>query len=53
MYNCVMETKHASSIRLTTEAKRLLRALAAQSGISMSAALEIVIRDQAKRKGIK
>ena len=48
-----METKHASSIRLTSEAKRLLHALALQSGISMSAVLEIIIRDQAKRKGVK
>ena len=49
----VMETKHASSIRLTTEAKRLLRALAAQSGISMTAMLELMIRDRAKREGVK
>ena len=46
-----METKQASSIRLTLEAKRLLRALAAQSGISMTAVLEIIIREQAQRKG--
>jgi hypothetical protein len=51
MYNCAMETKQASSIRLTVEAKRLLRVLASQSGISMTAVLEILIREQAQRKG--
>ncbi len=52
MYNSIMETKHSSSIRLTFEAKRLLRALAMQSGISMTAVLEIIIREQAQRKGV-
>jgi predicted DNA-binding protein len=47
-----MEKKHASSIRLTVEAKQLLRALAMQSGISMTAVLEILIREHAKRKGV-
>ena len=53
MYNCIMETKQASSIRLTLEAKRLLRALATQLGISMTAVLEIIIREQAQRKGVQ
>ena len=48
-----MEKKHSSSIRLTLEAKRLLRALAAQSGISMTAMLELMIREKAKREGVK
>ena len=48
-----MKTKQASSIRLTLEAKRLLRALASQSGISMTAVLEIIIREQAQRKGVR
>lgn len=48
-----METKRASSIRLTAEAKRLLRALALSSGISMSAILELLIREKAKREGVK
>ena len=48
-----MKITQASSIRLTVEAKRLLRALATQSGISMTAVLEIIIREQAQRKGIQ
>lgn len=48
-----METKQASSIRLTLEAKRLLRVLARASGISMSAMLEVMIREKAKREGLK
>lgn len=48
-----METKQASSIRLTTEAKRLLRALAKTSGVSMTAMLELMIREKAKREGVK
>ncbi len=46
-----METTQASSIRRTVEAKRLLRALARQSGMSMTAVLEIIIREQAQRQG--
>ncbi len=53
MYNCVMETTQASSMRLTFEAKRLLRALATQSGMSMTAVLEIILREQAQRKGVQ
>ena len=48
-----MGTKQASSIRLTLEAKRLLRALAQTSGISMSAMLELMIREKAKRERVK
>ena len=48
-----MKTKpKATSLRLSTEAKRLLRVLAEQSGISMTAKLEITIREQAKREGV-
>ena len=53
MYNGDMETKQASSMRLTGEAKRLLRALATQLGISMTAVMEIIIREQAQRKGVQ
>lgn len=52
-YNCIMETKQASSIRLTLEAKRLLRAIAMASGVSMSAILELMIREKARRESIK
>lgn len=48
-----MKIKQASSIRLTLEAKRLLRALAQASGVSMSAMLELAIREKAKREGVK
>lgn len=48
-----METKQASSIRLTLEAKRLLRAIAMASGVSMSAILELMIREKARRESIK
>ena len=48
-----MKMKHASSIRLTSKAKYLLRALAAGYGISMSAVLELMIREKAKREGVK
>jgi len=48
-----METKHASSIRLTLEAKRLLRALAKHSGVSMTAMLELMIREKARREGVQ
>ena len=48
-----METRQSSSLRLTPEAKRLLRALAQRSGMSMTAVLEILVREQADRKGVK
>ena len=48
-----MEKPQATSLRLTMEAKRLLRLLADKSGISMTAKLEVMIRDQAKREGMK
>jgi len=48
-----MEKPRATSLRLSSEAKRLLRALAEKSGISMTAKLEVMIRDQAKRERIK
>ena len=49
-----MKTKpRATSLRLSLEAKRLLLALAKKSGISMTAKLEITIREQASREGVK
>lgn len=53
VYNPAMETKIAGSIRLSKEGWRLLRALAALYGVSMTAALEIMLRDQARSKGVK
>jgi predicted transcriptional regulator len=48
-----MKKPRATSLRLSNEAKRLLRALADKSAISMTAKLEVMIRDQAKREGVK
>jgi hypothetical protein len=48
-----MKKPQATSLRLSIEAKRLLRALAEKSGISMTAKLEVMIRDQAQREGLK
>jgi len=52
-YNCHMDTKLATSIRLTPEAKRLMAALAKKLGVSLTAILEIAIREKAKAEGIK
>jgi predicted transcriptional regulator len=38
---------------LTPEAKRLLKLLADQLGISQSAVMELAIREKAKREGVK
>lgn len=48
-----MEKPQATSLRLSIEAKRLLRLLAEKSGISMTARLEVMIREQARREGVK
>lgn len=48
-----MEKKRATSIRLSTEAKRLLTLLASKLSISQTATLEISIREKAKREGVK
>ncbi len=44
--------KTATSIRLTDEAKRLLRLLAEHNGISQAAWLETIIRREAKREKV-
>jgi len=48
-----MRKPKATSLRLSSEAKRLLRALADRSAISMTAKLEITIREQAIRENIR
>jgi len=48
-----MESKQSTSLRLTAEAKRLLALLAKKRGISLSATLELAIRSDAKREGVK
>ena len=44
--------KHATSLRLSPEAKRLLEELANRLGVSRSAVLELAIREYARREGI-
>jgi hypothetical protein len=44
---------HATSFQLSTKAKRLLRLLADDASISMSAWLEVMIREKAKQENIK
>ena len=47
-------TKTATlAVRMTPDAKHLLHALASAHGLSMAAMLEVIIRDAAKRQGIK
>jgi hypothetical protein len=41
------------TMRLTSEADRLIRTLAAAKGISLAAVIELAVRDFAKREGIK
>jgi len=45
--------KHAAGFRLTPEALRLLKLLASKLGISQAAALEIGIRDLAKKRKVE
>lgn len=53
LYNGVMKKSQAISLRLSDEAKRLLRLLAEKNGISMTAVLELTVRKEAKRERIK
>lgn len=46
-------TSKAATFRLTEEARRLLAELARQQGVDKTAALETIIREIAKQKGIK
>jgi antitoxin component of RelBE/YafQ-DinJ toxin-antitoxin module len=43
----------ATSIRMTAEAKRLQAALSEKMGISMTAVIELAIRQMAKKEGLK
>jgi hypothetical protein len=47
-----VKDKRPTSFRLTGEALRLLAVLADKLGISLTAALEIAIREAAKRRGL-
>ena len=48
-----MERKQGTSIRLTQEARRLLRLLADRWGVSQAAVLELLIRQCADKEGLK
>jgi hypothetical protein len=43
----------STSFRLTSEAKRLLAAVAEARGVNQTAVLEWLIREAAKREGLK
>lgn len=46
-------SKKPTSVRISDEAKRLLALLAQQKGITQAAVLELLIRESAKKEGIK
>jgi predicted transcriptional regulator len=48
-----METKRLTSVRLSSEAKRLLALIAHKLSVSQSAVLELAIREKATREGVK
>jgi hypothetical protein len=48
-----MKKSYSTSFTLTQEAKRLLRLLAEKSGIGLTARLEVLIREQAKRERVR
>jgi predicted transcriptional regulator len=48
-----METKRLTSVRLSSEAKRLLALIAHKLSVSQSTVLELAIREKAKREGVK
>ena len=48
-----MRAKHATSIRLSPDAKCLLGALAQKLGMNQTAVLELMICEKAKREGVK
>lgn len=47
-----MSTKHPTSIRLTPEGLRLLKALAEKLGISQAAVMELALRRMAAKEGV-
>jgi predicted transcriptional regulator len=48
-----MEPKQLTSMRLSSEAKRLIALLAKKLSVSQAAVLELAIREKAKREGVK
>jgi predicted DNA-binding protein len=45
--------KKATSLRLTEEGKRLLEALSQKLGVNQTAVIELLIREKAKKEGLK
>ena len=45
-------TKKATSVRVSEEARVLLRKLSKKLGVSQAAIMEIAVRDLAKREGV-
>ena len=45
--------KLLTSIRLSEDAKRLIRLMSEKLGISQTAIIELAIREKAKREGLK
>jgi hypothetical protein len=45
--------KRPTSVRLTADGHRLLVAMASKLGVNQSAAMEIAIREKAKREGVE
>lgn len=45
--------KQATSFRLSVPARRLIEALAEETGLSQASVVEIALRDMAKRRGVK
>lgn len=46
-------TKHKTSFALSDEGMRLLRAIAEKYAVSMTAILEIIVREKAIKEGVK
>jgi hypothetical protein len=53
MYIGIMSVTTHSTFRLSAEGKALLLALAAHYGLSQTGALEFILRDHAREKGVK
>ena len=52
-YNCSMDKKQPTSLRLSPEAKRLLAELARKLGVTQAAIVEMAIRRFAESEGVK
>ena len=53
IYTVYMNNKQLTSLRLTPEAKKLLKLLAQKKGVSQAAIVEMLVRDLAKKENVK